>query len=223
MAQHDVFISYKSEDYADASWLKQVLEQNGIRCWMAPDDIPIGSNYAKTIPQAIAECKIFLLFFSQKTNTSPWVSKELDLAINAKKTVVPFMIEECELHDEFNFYLTNVQRYDAYKSKSAAIEKMVMELWTILGVKHPSSDIVLPDGVNDSSGTQKRKGGKRLFPWYLLSYGICIFSGLVVTVVHLITKIKKYHPDRTYQVVKKWSIIASVVVGLICLLIACSV
>ena len=26
MAQHDVFISYKSEDYADASWLKQVLE-----------------------------------------------------------------------------------------------------------------------------------------------------------------------------------------------------
>lgn len=98
-----------------------------------------------------------------------------------------------------------------------------MELWTILGVKHPSSDIVLPDGVNDSSGTKKRKGGKRLFPWYLLSYGICIFSGLVVTVVHLITKIKKYHPDRTYQVVKKWSIIASVVVGLICLLIACSV
>lgn len=48
-----VFISYKSEEYDDANWVKSVLEKNGISCWMAPMSIRGGSNYASEIPQAI--------------------------------------------------------------------------------------------------------------------------------------------------------------------------
>lgn len=32
----EVFISYKSKEYADALWLEQVLEKNDISCWIAP-------------------------------------------------------------------------------------------------------------------------------------------------------------------------------------------
>ncbi len=45
MASHDVFISYKSEDDAEASWLKQILEKNGIHCRIAPDDIPMWPRF----------------------------------------------------------------------------------------------------------------------------------------------------------------------------------
>lgn len=54
---------------------------------------------------------------------SKWVPRELDQAINENKIVMPFDIDDCALQDDFNFYLTNVQRYNAYQNKSKAIEK----------------------------------------------------------------------------------------------------
>ena len=31
----DVFISYKSEEFHEADWVRQRLESGGISCWMA--------------------------------------------------------------------------------------------------------------------------------------------------------------------------------------------
>ena len=130
----DVFISYKAEEFDEANYMKMVLEKNGITCWMAPACIPGGSNYAKEIPQAIREAKIFLLILSQKAQESKWVPRELDQAINSGKIVMPFMIENCTLSDDFNFYLSNVQRYTAYENKTAAINKVILEIKGILGI-----------------------------------------------------------------------------------------
>ncbi len=131
----DVFISYKAEEFDEANWVKTILETNGISCWMAPMCIPGGSSYAVEIPQAIRECKVFVLILSEKSQLSKWVPRELDQAINAGKIVLPFMLENCPLKDDFNFYLTNVQRYAAYENKARAIEKMLTEIKAIIGAK----------------------------------------------------------------------------------------
>ena len=120
----DVFISYKTEDEAQARWVRDTLETNGISCWMAPGSIPGGSSYAAEIPAAIRGCRAFVLVLSQQTQASRWVPRELDQAINCGKVVLPFMLEDCALRDDFNFYLTNVQRYNAYENKAAAMEKL---------------------------------------------------------------------------------------------------
>lgn len=130
--EKDVFISYKSEEFEKANWVKTTLENNRITCWMAPADIKGGSNYAIEIPKAIRACKVFVLVLSTKAQDSKWVPKELDQAINEEKIIMPFMLEDCLLKDDFNFYLTNVQRYEAYKDKSAAIERMIVEIKGIL-------------------------------------------------------------------------------------------
>lgn len=132
---NDVFISYKAEEFEEANWVKQTLENNGISCWMAPMSISGGSSYAVEIPQAIRSCKVFVLILSKKAQLSKWVPRELDQAINENKTIMPFMLENCALKDDFNFYLTNVQRYAAYESKSTAIEKMINEIRAILGIE----------------------------------------------------------------------------------------
>lgn len=133
MANKDVFISYKAEEIEEASWVKSVLESNGISCWMAPSCIPGGSSYAVEIPQAIRQAKVFVLILSSKAQSSQWVSREVDLAINEGKIVLPFMLENCALKDDFNFYLTNVQRYAAYENKLAAAEKMINEIKALVG------------------------------------------------------------------------------------------
>ena len=129
----DVFISYKTEDEAQARWVRDTLETNGISCWMAPGSIPGGSSYAAEIPAAIRGCRAFVLVLSQQTQASRWVPRELDQAINCGKVVLPFMLEDCALRDDFNFYLTNVQRYNAYENKAAAMEKLLRDLRALLG------------------------------------------------------------------------------------------
>ena len=139
MAQ--VFISYKAEEAREAESVKQVLETNGISCWLAPASIPGGSNYAREIPKAIHDCKVFVLLLSEKAQSSKWVPRELDQAVNENKVIMPFMLENCSLQDDFNFYLSNVQRYKAYENKSATLKKMVMEINAILALEWKENDV----------------------------------------------------------------------------------
>ncbi len=154
----DVFISYKAEEIEEASWVKSVLEGNGISCWMAPACIPGGSSYAVEIPQAIRQAKVFVLILSSKAQTSRWVSREVDLAINEGKIVLPFMLENCALKDDFNFYLTNVQRYAAYENKVVAVEKMIKEIKALLGKNEGASALGDAGAVAQNRPAQEPKG-----------------------------------------------------------------
>lgn len=129
----DVFISYKSEDFEQAEALRLMLESRSIGCWMAPQSIPGGSSYAAEIPPAIKACKVFLLVFTAKTQRSRWVSRELDQAINQSKVILPLMLEDCPMGDEFGFYLTNIQHYEGYRNREAVLERLITDIFAALG------------------------------------------------------------------------------------------
>ena len=119
------FISYSSKDRSLAEELKGVLEANGIKCWMAPRDIPAGSDYGASIPRAIADSRVFVLLLTENSQESIWCPKELDLALSAHATILPFHADSSTLTDPFNFRLTNVQRIEAYKRLEAAFAELV--------------------------------------------------------------------------------------------------
>ena len=144
-----VFISYSSIDVATAETVRNVLEKNGIFCWMAPRDIPGGSNYTKEIPVAIKNCEVFVLILSKNAQSSQWVLKELDSAVNCGKVILPFMLEDCILNDEFNFLLTGAQRYAAYQKTAEAMEKLIARIRGILGSS--ASDSVTEQPLNIES------------------------------------------------------------------------
>ena len=125
MEKKDVFISYSSIETEEAHIIKGVLEKNGISCWMAPESIPIGSNYTKEIPEAISNCSAFLVLLSRNAIKSNWVPLELDRAYNEGKRIIPFFIEKCSLTDDFNFMLAKSERIEAYHRKAEALEELV--------------------------------------------------------------------------------------------------
>ena len=176
MKKHDVFISYKSEDAEMASWVRTVLETNGVSCWMAPADIPGGSSYAVEIPLAIQSCRVLVLVLSGKAQDSKWIPRELDTAINAGKTIMPFMVENIPLKDDFNFYLSNVQRYSAYESKTKAVGKMLAEIQAVLHTD--VTKLILPD---DNAGGKPKPARK--FPvwgWIALAAVILGLGALLL-------------------------------------------
>ena len=154
MENRDVFISYKSEDFDTASWVRYMLEINRITCWMAPADIPGGSSYAREIPAAIKGCRVFVVVLSRKAQNSTWVPKELDQAVGKGKIIMPFITENIQLRDDFDFYLSNVQWYTAYVNKAAAIEKMIRDIQALLG-KTPLRTAPQPAAFGTEPARQK--------------------------------------------------------------------
>lgn len=127
-----VFISYSTKEYEIAEQTKRILEANGIPCWMAPQSIPAGSDYAAEIPRAIANCKALLLILSEASQESNWVPKEVGSAIGKGKTIVPFHIDNSIINDSFNFYLLNSQRISAYNRMTDAYQELIKRLVNIL-------------------------------------------------------------------------------------------
>lgn len=130
--EKSVFISYCSKDERYIRKMTQMLEKMGISYWIAPDMIPAGSNYAREIPGAIQCCEVFLLVLSKNSQQSIWVEKEIDSAINYRKTIVPFQIDDEPLTDMFRFYLNNVQTIYCVNRPKDAIEELKQRLRSLI-------------------------------------------------------------------------------------------
>ena len=131
----DIFISYKSEEEASARRIRQVLEDNGFSCWMAPDSIPAGSNYMKQIPQAIDRCKAMIILVSEKSQQSTWVKNEFSQAVTKDKLIIPYVIQDCELNDDFRFSMGTMQQVYAWKNEEEALRKVIKDLRDLLGAE----------------------------------------------------------------------------------------
>ncbi len=129
-----VFISYKSEESSVAYQVRTALLSSGISCWMAPDSIPIGSDYGSEIPDAIAQCRVFLLLLSGPAQKSVWIAKELDQAITDNKPILPIHLDQSALTKAFNFRLSNIQRVEAFGMFDKALDLVIRRIQAILGV-----------------------------------------------------------------------------------------
>ena len=109
-----------------------MLDKMGISYWIAPDMIPAGSNYAREIPGAIQCCEVFLLVLSKNSQQSIWVEKEIDSAINYRKTIVPFQIDDEPLTDMFRVHLNNVQTIYCVNRPKDAIEELKQRLRSLI-------------------------------------------------------------------------------------------
>jgi|GEM_PF-4507715 len=126
---HDVFVCYSSEDktIADAACAK--LESAGVRCWIAPRDPIPGIPYGGQLVDAIGAARILLLIFSGNANRSEHVLRELEIASDGSKIIVPFRIENVIPSGDLRYYITRVHWLDAM---SPPMESRLNELVTLM-------------------------------------------------------------------------------------------
>lgn len=92
----DVFISYAKADAKKAARIAELLEERGVRCWIAPRDVKPGASYGDEIIRGIETSSAFLLVLSSASNESDFVAREVERAISKKKAVLPVRIENVE-------------------------------------------------------------------------------------------------------------------------------
>ena len=104
-----IFISYstKNQDYAES--MRYLLKKEGIKTWMAPYDIPAGSEYADILNDAIDDCTCVLLLLSKESQSSPHVKSEIRTAFDAGKHIFTMHVDESQITSAFKYYLGNQQ------------------------------------------------------------------------------------------------------------------
>ena len=112
--QYDVFISHSSKDKELAKEIYDYLKSNGIRPWIDLYDIPSGTKYARAIIDGIKNSRVILIVLSENANNSENIINEVDNAHNLRKELMPFHIDNSEMCEELQYYLSRRQRIEAY-------------------------------------------------------------------------------------------------------------
>jgi len=168
---HDIFISYSSEDKVVADAVVSAMENQGIRCWVAPRDILPGADWGDSITKAIHACKIVLLIFSRNSNQSKRVLDEIYYAISEEKTIIPFRIENLNPSGAMQLHLSSQHWLDAYQPTwhthlDRLVEIVSANLWRV----------VSSEPKNRTETQPKRK--KR--PWFWIGTTVILTVALVV-------------------------------------------
>lgn len=129
---HDVFISYSSKDKPIADAVCHFLEADGIKCWIAPRDIPPGSDYADLIEDAIKNARLFIIIFSSHSSCSQWVKSELNIAFTEQRPIIPFKIDETAILGANRLILSKIHWIDAYPEYESKLAYLVESAKTIL-------------------------------------------------------------------------------------------
>jgi hypothetical protein len=120
-----LFVSHVTEDRIAASQIVDELERRGVRCWIAPRNVRPGGTFDDDIADAIESCRAMLLIFSSRCNESEYIRREITVAGNMNKIIIPFRIEDVEPKRGLSVRLANLHWIDAFVARERAIDEVV--------------------------------------------------------------------------------------------------
>ena len=135
------FISYSSADDAFTNKLHSDLQDAGVRCWFAPNDLRIGDRTRIAIDSAITAHDKLLLVLSQTSVGSQWVEQEVEKALERERRenlsiVFPIRVDDAVLEATAGWaaYLRNTRNigdfreWKGQKAYARAVERLLRDL-----------------------------------------------------------------------------------------------
>ncbi|MFI5014483.1 MAG: toll/interleukin-1 receptor domain-containing protein [Hyphomicrobiales bacterium] len=125
---HDIFVCYSSKDEPQARAVLQHLEANGFKCWISSRDVRPGRNYQDSIVRAIETSSAIVFLFSDFSNKTDEVKKELSLASSFAIPVIPFRLTATKPNSALLYELSTRQWIDAFPDFDAALARVVLSI-----------------------------------------------------------------------------------------------
>jgi TolB-like protein/Tfp pilus assembly protein PilF len=122
----DIFISYSRRDSEQALSLAERLRASGMTVWIDQHGIEVATSWSKEIVDAIESSKVFVILLSRSSLASANVVKELSIASEAGRSVVPVDLEAVTIPSEFKYQLAGLQRaqYTDFDSILRALSRL---------------------------------------------------------------------------------------------------
>jgi TolB-like protein len=106
----DIFISYSSKDKEKADQLSELLASAGLSVWIDQSALEVSTSWSAEIVDAISSCSAFIVLLSPNSIESHNVIKEVSLASEKRKKILPLDLEPITLPRELEYQLAGIHR-----------------------------------------------------------------------------------------------------------------
>ena len=110
------------------------LREQGLNVWMDETDIHGATMWTEEIVEAIHGCTLFILAISSHSTGSKNVVKELALASEREKKILPLYLEESQIPKNMEYQLAGIQNIALYTLDKAKAYEFVHQTIRRLGV-----------------------------------------------------------------------------------------
>ena len=139
--KYDVFISYSRKDYVDEntkevvdgnviSVILKTFKDNCISFWIDEKGDLTGKKFAQIIAKHIRESMVFLFVCSKNSVASKWVDRELSVADELNKHIIPFICDDSFKDDKVIMFTTSLDRIEYAKNPQKELDKLVKAIQT---------------------------------------------------------------------------------------------
>lgn len=128
---YDVFISYSRIDNVIADEIVQSLENVKLKCWIDRSGQYSGKNYKSEIVDKIRHSHIVLFVSSENSNKSENVIKEISVAVELRKHIIPVRIDHTSYSDSIAYDLIGIDFIDYEKEKDELEQKIMSQITLI--------------------------------------------------------------------------------------------
>lgn len=89
-----IFISYSTHDLDQVNLLRQQLANTPVTMFVAEHSVLPSQELPKEISNAIRDCDLFVVLWSENARDSDWVSQEIGRASALQKLILPLVLTE---------------------------------------------------------------------------------------------------------------------------------
>jgi AAA domain-containing protein/TIR domain-containing protein len=131
----DVFVSYSRKDRDRVRPLVQRLQTADLPVWIDERGIDGASLWGQEIVEAIEGCTALILMLSRSSLASDHVLKEVALASEGKKPILPLLLEPVTLPKAFRYHLAGIQQIELFRGDSEERFRAVLRALSRVGCK----------------------------------------------------------------------------------------
>jgi hypothetical protein len=124
VAASHLFVCFSSKDETVAREVVQSLEADGLKCWISLRDVLPGQNYQEAIVQAIEAASGIVFVFSEHSNKSMEIKKELSLGGSVSIPVFPLRLSPIAPSGALRYELAIRQWIDIFPHRQHALAKL---------------------------------------------------------------------------------------------------
>jgi TIR domain len=119
-----LFVCYSSKDEAVAREIVEFLEAKGLTCWISVRDVTPGRNYQEAIVDALEAARGIIFLFSQQSNSSQEIKKELSIGAGINLPVFPVRLSPIAPSGALRYELAIRQWIDLFPHRQHALGKL---------------------------------------------------------------------------------------------------
>ncbi len=128
--KYDIFISYRRTDRELVAHIVRKLEARGASVWYDAE-IEGGADWREIIVDALSNSDMLVIFFSEACNHSRQLKKELAVADNMEKPVIPILIEDTKPKGAYLYELADRNWLQAFPEPMSHAKDIVDHLITL--------------------------------------------------------------------------------------------